>query len=106
MSARLMSLLKKEFDAMAEFVDAGLPCAGVTRFRTPPALTAAALDDYAASYGASVLDLDKALAAAPGPADLIDLTHGDTRAFVPPAVAAADFGSAPRPAARSASRRS
>ena len=31
---------------------------------------------------------------APGPADLIDLTHGDTRAFVPPAAAAADFAAA------------
>jgi aspartate/methionine/tyrosine aminotransferase len=41
-----------------------------------------------------VLELDKALAAAPGPADLIDLTHGDTRAFVPPAAAAADFAAA------------
>ncbi|HUB39858.1 MAG TPA: aminotransferase class I/II-fold pyridoxal phosphate-dependent enzyme [Streptosporangiaceae bacterium] len=71
-----------------------LPGAGVARFATPPALAAAALDDYAASYGASVLDLDKALAAAPGPADLIDLTHGDTRAFEPPAVAAFDFAAA------------
>jgi aspartate/methionine/tyrosine aminotransferase len=62
--------------------------------RTPPALAAAALEDYAASYGASVLDLDRVLAAAPGTADLIDLTHGDTRAFVPPAMAAADFAAA------------
>jgi len=68
--------------------------AGLTGFRTPPALSAAALDDYEALYGASVLDLDKALAAASGPADLIDLTHGDTRAFVPPPVAAADFAAA------------
>lgn len=68
--------------------------AGGTLVRTPPALTAAALEDYAAGYGASVLDLDRALAAAPGTADLIDLTHGDTRAFVPPAVAAADFATA------------
>jgi aspartate/methionine/tyrosine aminotransferase len=68
--------------------------AGGTRVRTPPALAAAALEHYAASYGASVLDLDRALAAAPGPADLIDLTHGDTRAFVPPAAAAADFAAA------------
>jgi len=74
--------------------EGGLLGAGITGFRTPPALTAAALDDYAASYGASVLELDQALAAAPGPADLIDLTHGDTRAFVPPAVAAADFAAA------------
>jgi aspartate/methionine/tyrosine aminotransferase len=65
-----------------------------TLARTPPALAAAALEDYAASYGASVLDLDRSLAAAPGTADLIDLTHGDTRAFVPPAVAAADFAAA------------
>jgi len=68
--------------------------AALAGFRTPPALNAAALDDYEALYGASVLDLDKALAAAPGPADLIDLTHGDTRAFVPPAAAAADFADA------------
>jgi len=79
---------------MTTSAEAGVPGAGITRFRTPPALTAAALDDYAACYGASVLELDKALAAAPGPADLIDLTHGDTRAFVPPAAAAADFAAA------------
>ena len=71
-----------------------VPLAGGTRVRTPPALAAAALEHYAASYGASVLDLDRALAAAPGTADLIDLTHGDTRAFVPPAAAAADFAAA------------
>jgi len=68
--------------------------AGGTRLRATPALAAAALEDYAASYGASVLDLDRALAAAPGPADFIDLTHGDTRAFAPPAAAAADFAAA------------
>jgi aspartate/methionine/tyrosine aminotransferase len=79
---------------MTTAAEAGMPGAGVASLRTPPALTASALDDYAASYGASVLDLDKALAAAPGPADLIDLTHGDTRAFVPPAAAAADFSAA------------
>jgi aspartate/methionine/tyrosine aminotransferase len=62
--------------------------------RTPPSLAAAALDGYAAAYGHSVLDLDRALAEAPGPAGLIDLTHGDTRAFVPPAAAAADFAAA------------
>jgi aspartate/methionine/tyrosine aminotransferase len=60
-------------------------------FRVPPSLRAAALDGYVATYGRSVLDLDRALAEAPGPADLIDLTHGDTRAFVPPARAAADL---------------
>jgi len=62
--------------------------------RTPPALAAAALGHYAATYGRSVLELDQALAAAPAPDDLIDLTHGDTRAFVPPAAAAADFDAA------------
>jgi len=60
-------------------------------FRTPPALDATALGHYAATYGRSVLELDQALAAAPAPAGLIDLTHGDTRAFLPPATAAADF---------------
>ena len=59
--------------------------------RTPPALHAAALGHYAASYGRGVLELDQALAAAPAPDGLIDLTHGDTRAFVPPPAAAADF---------------
>jgi len=62
--------------------------------RTPPALAAAALGHYAATYGRSVLELDQALAAAPAPDDLVDLTHGDTRAFVPPAAAAADFDAA------------
>ncbi|HTW18848.1 MAG TPA: aminotransferase class I/II-fold pyridoxal phosphate-dependent enzyme [Mycobacteriales bacterium] len=51
---------------------------------SPPSLAAAALPEYVARYGASVLDLDRAVAAAPGPPDLIDLTHGDTRAFLPP----------------------
>lgn len=64
------------------------------RLRTPPALAAAALDYYAVTYGRSVLELDQALAAAPAPDDLIDLTHGDTRAFLPPAAAAADFDAA------------
>jgi aspartate/methionine/tyrosine aminotransferase len=62
----------------------------------PESLRAAALDDYVAGYGDSVLELDRAVAAAPGPADLIDLTHGDTRAFVPPASAAADLVAAVR----------
>jgi aspartate/methionine/tyrosine aminotransferase len=79
---------------MTTSADSAVLGAGLTGFRTPPALTAAALDDYAALYVASVLDLDRALASAPGPADLIDLTHGDTRAFVPPAAAAADFAAA------------
>jgi aspartate/methionine/tyrosine aminotransferase len=62
----------------------------------PAALRAAALPGYAADYGGSVLELDRALAAAPGPADLIDLTHGDTRAFPPPPTAAADLVAAVR----------
>jgi aspartate/methionine/tyrosine aminotransferase len=62
--------------------------------REPPALAAAALPHYAEGYGGSVLELDRALAAAPGPPDLIDLTHGDTRAFPPPPAAAADLRAA------------
>lgn len=62
----------------------------------PVSLQAAALPGYAAGYGASVLELDRALAAAPGPSDLIDLTHGDTRAFTPPPTAAADLVAAVR----------
>jgi aspartate/methionine/tyrosine aminotransferase len=60
----------------------------------PPALAAAALPHYAAGYGGSVLELDRAVGQTPGPADLIDLTHGDTRAFPPPASAAADLRAA------------
>jgi aspartate/methionine/tyrosine aminotransferase len=60
-------------------------------YSPPERLRAAALDGYASAYGASVLELDRALGAAPGPADLIDLTHGDTRAFTPPASAAHDL---------------
>ncbi len=63
-------------------------------FVLPPSLDAASLDLYTRSYGASVLELDRSLAKAPAPPELIDLTHGDTRAFIPPAVAAADFHSA------------
>jgi aspartate/methionine/tyrosine aminotransferase len=62
--------------------------------RTPPALQAAALPHYAARYGRSVLELDRELGAAAAPAGLIDLTHGDTRAFLPPAAAAADLAEA------------
>jgi aspartate/methionine/tyrosine aminotransferase len=60
----------------------------------PPALRAAALPHYAADYGASVLELDREVAAAPAPDDLIDLTHGDTRAFPPPDSAADDLAAA------------
>lgn len=58
---------------------------------TPAALRAAALEHYAGSYGASVYELDAELGREPAPAGLIDLTHGDTRAFPPPDYAAADF---------------
>ena len=50
----------------------------------PPSLQAAALPEYADVYGATVLELDRSVAAVDGPEDLIDLTHGDTRAFLPP----------------------
>ncbi len=72
----------------------GGPLGLATPLRVPPSLAAASLDGYAATYGRSVLELDTELAAAPAPADLIDLTHGDTRAFEPPAAAAADFAAA------------
>ena len=60
----------------------------------PGSLEAAALPGYAEQYGGSVYELDRALSAAPAPADLIDLTHGDVRAFPPPAAAAADLTAA------------
>ncbi len=60
-------------------------------FRKPPALEAAELAQYAQRYGASVRAMDRAIAATPGPGDLIDLTHGDTRAFLPPALAESDL---------------
>jgi aspartate/methionine/tyrosine aminotransferase len=50
----------------------------------PASLQAAALPEYAEAYGATVLELDRSVAATNAPADLIDLTHGDTRTFVPP----------------------
>ncbi len=62
----------------------------VTR-RVPEALQAAGLDHYAADYGGSVHELDVELGRAPAPEDLIDLTHGDTRAFTPPPYAEASL---------------
>ncbi|HEV3268010.1 MAG TPA: aminotransferase class I/II-fold pyridoxal phosphate-dependent enzyme [Acidimicrobiales bacterium] len=66
----------------------------MTLYERPPALVAAELGAYAALYGSSVREMDRAVAASPGPDDLIDLTHGDTRAFLPPASARSDFEAA------------
>jgi aspartate/methionine/tyrosine aminotransferase len=66
----------------------------MSEYRRPPALVAAELNLYASTYGASVRAMDKAIAETPAPADLIDLTHGDTRAFTPPASARADVEAA------------
>ncbi len=65
-------------------------------YTRPPALRAAELDLYVARYGFSVRDMDRRVAATSGPDDLIDLTHGDTRAFTPPAIAQIDFDEAVR----------
>ena len=65
-------------------------------YRRPPAVLAAELDFYTASYGSSVRDMDKKVAATPAPDDLFDLTHGDTRAFTPPDSAQIDFDEAVR----------
>lgn len=66
----------------------------MSEYRRPPALVAAELNLYASTYGASVRAMDKAVAETPAPAELIDLTHGDTRAFTPPASAWADVEAA------------
>ncbi len=58
---------------------------------TPPSLAAAALGGYAARYGQSVRAMDAAVARTPSGAEVIDLTHGDTRAFTPPASARRDL---------------
>lgn len=60
----------------------------------PPALLAVELDLYRQLYGHSVRDMDQALGRAPSPPELIDLTHGDTRAFTPPTSAITDFDAA------------
>jgi aspartate/methionine/tyrosine aminotransferase len=66
----------------------------MTPYKRPPALVAAELGAYASLYGASVREMDRTVAASPGPDDLIDLTHGDTRAFLPPSSARTDFEAA------------
>lgn len=65
-------------------------------FRPSSRLDAAALAGYAQRYGASVLDMDRDLARGSAPGDLIDLTHGDTRAFPPPPAAHGDVDAAIR----------
>ncbi len=65
-----------------------------TARRLPAALSAAALPGYAREYGDSVHALDRELAAAAPGSALIDLTHGDVRAFPPPAAAAAELAAA------------
>jgi aspartate/methionine/tyrosine aminotransferase len=66
----------------------------MTLYKRPPSLVAAELGAYASLYGASVREMDRTVAASPGPSDLIDLTHGDTRAFLPPLSARTDFEAA------------
>ena len=57
----------------------------------PLAIGRAWLENYRSLYGQSVFEMDRAIAATPKHADQIDLTHGDTRAFVPPDSAFKDF---------------
>ncbi|HUY16397.1 MAG TPA: aminotransferase class I/II-fold pyridoxal phosphate-dependent enzyme [Acidimicrobiales bacterium] len=66
----------------------------MTPYTRPPALIGAELRAYASQYGASVREMDRTVAESPGPDDLIDLTHGDTRAFLPPSSARSDFEAA------------
>ncbi|HWD95243.1 MAG TPA: aminotransferase class I/II-fold pyridoxal phosphate-dependent enzyme [Acidimicrobiales bacterium] len=63
----------------------------MSAFPRPPALLAAELDLYRKSYGASVREMDRTIAGTASHRELIDLTHGDTRAFTPPESAERDF---------------
>jgi aspartate/methionine/tyrosine aminotransferase len=63
----------------------------VSAFRLPPALQAAELDLYRDHYGASVREMDRTVAATASGRSIIDLTHGDTQAFLPPESAERDF---------------
>lgn len=67
---------------------------GGMNYQRPPSLSATELDLYRDLYGHSVRTMDVAVGREPSPGDLIDLTHGDTRAFTPPASARADFDAA------------
>lgn len=60
-------------------------------FRLPPGLRAAELALYEDLYGASVREMDRIVAATASSRGVIDLTHGDTRAFLPPESAERDF---------------
>ncbi len=66
----------------------------MTTFRRPPSLRAAELDAYQEFYGASVWEMDRTVASIAARREVIDLTHGDTRAFVPPESAERDFAAA------------
>ena len=57
----------------------------------PGRLQSVALENYRGLYGQSVAEMDQAVAALPRKEDQIDLTHGDTRAFLPPASAFKNF---------------
>ncbi len=60
-------------------------------YKKPEAIHRFGLENYRESYGFSVAQMDKAVADIPSLADQIDLTHGDTRAFLPPASALKNF---------------
>lgn len=63
-------------------------------YSKPSALVRAGLEGYKKLYGQSVLEMDAMLAKVPPHPNQIDLTHGDTTAFLPPASAFLDFAKA------------
>jgi aspartate/methionine/tyrosine aminotransferase len=60
-------------------------------YKKPEGLHRFGLENYRDTYGFSVAEMDKAVADLPRTPDQIDLTHGDTRAFLPPASALENF---------------
>ncbi|HEY1761442.1 MAG TPA: aminotransferase class I/II-fold pyridoxal phosphate-dependent enzyme [Acidimicrobiales bacterium] len=66
----------------------------MSAFRLPPSLQSAELDLYKRHYGSSVREMDRSVAATTSTRSIIDLTHGDTRAFLPPESAERDFAAA------------
>ncbi len=66
----------------------------LSAFQRPATLRAADLDLYREFYGASVREMDRTVASTASRREVIDLTHGDTRAFVPPKSAERDFAAA------------